>query len=277
MRDAYQFARKGIRVMPVHGLRWKNEKVICTCGNPNCNSAAKHPIFNKWQNIVENDQKTIDAWFGKYPEANLGAITGRNSGIIVLDIDPKNGGDESFARMLNDNDEIPETPTVITGSGGRHFYFKHPGGVIHNRTRFDQYDGIDIRGDGGFVVAPHSRHLSGSNYEWEVPLDFPMADVPVWMLRKLNKKTANKVEASITGKITTGSRNDTIAKMLGKVIWAAVTEKHPWQFVAGYAIQMNKMFCVEPLEQEEIIKTVKSLYKTKWRSTYGVDFDFGPH
>lgn len=267
MRDAYQFARKGIRVMPVHGLRWKNEKVICTCGNPNCHSAAKHPIFNKWQNIVENDQKSIDAWFGKYPEANLGAITGRNSGIIVLDIDPKNGGDESFATMINTYGEFEETPTVITGSGGRHFYFKHPGGVIHNRTRFMDLDGIDIRGDGGFVVAPHSRHLSGSNYEWEVPLDFPLADVPVWMLRKLNKKAAKKPTAIVEpGSIVEGGRNEYLSKVAGLMAYGASKHGYTFDVFRNMVWMANKGMCVPPLEPDEVQMVCSSIWSRHMRA-----------
>jgi putative DNA primase/helicase len=109
------------------------------------------------------DELIVRAWWREHPFANVGIATGAKSGIVVIDIDPKHGGNESFARLECEIGAFPKTLAVRTPSGGRHFYFKHPGGHVKS-TSGVLAPGIDVRGDGGFVVAPPSRIKAG-NYE----------------------------------------------------------------------------------------------------------------
>lgn len=109
---------------------------------------------------------TVDevvAWWRQWPAANIGVVTGAVSGLIVLDIDGE-AGEASLARC----GPLPLTPMVRTGKG-RHIYFAHPGAVIRNFAR--KLPGLDLRGDGGYVVAPPSLHASGARYTWEVAPD----------------------------------------------------------------------------------------------------------
>ena len=89
--------------------------------------------------------------------ANVGIATGAVSGLVVIDIDPRNGGDESYAQLKN---ELPSAFEklfeVQTGGGGTHLYFQHPGGHISCRANIRP--GIDVKADGGYVVAPNSTH-----------------------------------------------------------------------------------------------------------------------
>lgn len=125
----------------------------------------------------------VEAWFADHPDANIGIVTGVVSELIVIDIDPAHGGDDSLTELERRHGPLPRTVEVLTGGGGRHFYFRHPGGVVHNKVGLAP--GIDLRGDGGVIVAPPSIHPSGRRYEWEVshhPDDTRLARMPAWLL-----------------------------------------------------------------------------------------------
>ncbi|HPA14154.1 MAG TPA: bifunctional DNA primase/polymerase [Desulfobacterales bacterium] len=108
----------------------------------------------------------ISRWFDRWPGDNIGIITGRISGPVVIDIDSKYGGDQSLSRLEQENGSLPCTIEAVTGGGGRHIYYAHPGGVIYNKIAFAP--GIDVRGDGGYVVAhppctPPACDMSGQH------------------------------------------------------------------------------------------------------------------
>ncbi|MGD8616372.1 MAG: bifunctional DNA primase/polymerase, partial [Gammaproteobacteria bacterium] len=113
----------------------------------------KRPMVG-WQRYQQQlpAEQEVDAWFGAQPDANVGIVTGAVSGLLVLDVDPRHGGEESLQRLQAEHGALPPTPEVITGGGGRHLYFAHPGGSVRNRVAL--MPGIDVRGDGGLVVAP---------------------------------------------------------------------------------------------------------------------------
>jgi hypothetical protein len=87
-------------------------------------------------------------------------VTGAASDLTVLDIDPEHGGADSLAALEQRYGALPATIEAVTGGGGRHLYFAHPGGIVHNMVAIES--GIDLRGDGGFVVAPPSTHPNGA-------------------------------------------------------------------------------------------------------------------
>ena len=121
--------------------------------------------------------ETIQQWATR--QSNVGIVTGAVSGLIVLDLDSAQAAAEAARRGL------PDTLTVDTGKG-QHVYFAHPGGTIGNRAGI--FPGADLRGDGGFVVAPGSIHPSGRPYEWRNPPSlFDLAAPPKWLLDLLAK------------------------------------------------------------------------------------------
>lgn len=143
----------------------------------------KRPMI-KWQEYQQHcaTQEEINYWYQRWPEANVGIVTGSVSGIVVIDIDPKHGGDDSLANWENEHGSLPRTVEVFTGGGGRHLYFKHPGGVVHNRVGI--VPGIDLRADGGCAVAPPSIHPSGKPYTWRsghAPDKMAIAELPAWL------------------------------------------------------------------------------------------------
>jgi hypothetical protein len=122
--------------------------------------------------------------FGRQPDANLGIATGAESGIVVLDIDPPKDGDNNLEELVTRYGQLPETPQVLTGNGWQ-FYFRYPAGREIPSSSGAIAPGIDVRGRGGYVVAPPSVHISGRRYAWEFQGridEVPLADPPEWLL-----------------------------------------------------------------------------------------------
>ena len=127
-------------------------------------------------------EETLPDWFGRAPNSNVGIVTGTLSGLVVLDVDPRHGGKESLRKLEREHGALPDTMESVTGGGGRHLYFSHPGGVVHNRTNIEP--GIDLRGDGGCIVSPPSVHPSGKRYRWKkdhAPGEIEPAPLPDWL------------------------------------------------------------------------------------------------
>ena len=114
--------------------------------------ADKRPAL-PWQAYQDRsaDEDEIRSWFRRWPAANLAIVTGRLSGLVVLDVDPGHGGEQSVRRLVAEHGRLPATVEARTGGGGRHLYFRHPGGTVHNKVGLAP--GIDLRGDGGLASA----------------------------------------------------------------------------------------------------------------------------
>jgi hypothetical protein len=97
---------------------------------------------------------SLAEWWRRWPAANVGIATGARSGLLVLDVDPRHGGDDVLAALEAEHGRLPDTATVVTGGGGAHFYFAHPGGEIRSRNLAP---GLELKADGAFVVAPPSH------------------------------------------------------------------------------------------------------------------------
>jgi hypothetical protein len=104
----------------------------------------------------------------------------------VIDVDPAGGGTESLDHVQSRMGSLPVTLTAATGGGGRHLFFTHPGDVEVRNTAgrlpgiTEALPGVDLRGDGGYVVAAPSRHRSGRTYTWTDP-DVRPAPIPGWL------------------------------------------------------------------------------------------------
>jgi hypothetical protein len=161
LHAALDYASRGWPVVPMHE---PSQSGCCSCRlGSECRSSAKHPRTAHGVKDGTTDLSVIRAWWMRCPRANVGILTGTGSGIIVLDVDPRNGGTESLARLQSQIGGLPETVTVATGGGGMHFYLRHPGGHIRSRE-MTGFPGIDVKGDGGIVIAPPSVHISGCRY-----------------------------------------------------------------------------------------------------------------
>ena len=157
LKAALDYARRGWSVIPLR-------------------PSSKTPLID-WKPYQQRQatEEEIRSWWSRWPSANVGFVTGTISGVIVLDIDGPEGEAE-----IEKRGGLPQTLISRTGKG-RHAIFRHPGGTISNSVR--ELPGLDLRGDGGYIVAPPSIHPSGMRYEWEVrPDDVSFADPPAWLL-----------------------------------------------------------------------------------------------
>jgi hypothetical protein len=139
----------------------------------------KRPLIS-WEHlqIERPTEHDVADWFRRWRDANVGIVTGEISNLIVLDIDPKHGGDATLERLERRFRPLSATVEAVTGGGGRHLYFAHPGGLTRNRAGLAQ--GIDLRGDGGYVVAPPSIHPSGQPPRRSPGICCGTASTPMW-------------------------------------------------------------------------------------------------
>src|SRR5262249_49706537 len=129
-------------------------------------------------------------WVREYPEANVGVRTGRESGVVVLDVDGDDGY-ESLRALERQHGNLPRTASVKTPRGGGHFYFAHPGGEIPNSAgRLGV--GLAVRGAGGYVIAPPSIGSNGARYEPDEPAAVVM--LPAWLRDQLAKRPASATQ-----------------------------------------------------------------------------------
>jgi len=146
--------------------------------------------WKPWQQM-RPDPEQLRIWFGRrWPRANVAIITGRISDLVVVDVDPAHGGLGTLAAMEADHQLLDRSATVQTPSGGRHYWFRHPGGRLSNSNKAvrDRYGpGVDIRGDGGLVLAPPSVRLSGA-YRWRVGDPTTIPPMPTWLVELLRTR-----------------------------------------------------------------------------------------
>ncbi|WP_176026835.1 bifunctional DNA primase/polymerase [Brucella intermedia] len=139
--------------------------------------ATKTPLSsNGFRGATLNERIVRELW-RRNPGAMVGVPTGAPIGAWVLDIDPKHGGPDTLAALQAEHGALPATLTAETTSGGRHYFFKHKAGV---RNRGALGAGIDVRGDGGYVIAAGSVPAVGQPYRWLV--DMEPVDAPDWLL-----------------------------------------------------------------------------------------------
>jgi len=264
---AIYYSKLGFSVLPLHSAIKQNEKMVCSCGRFDCPSPAKHPVAALVPNGLKNascDPKVIEGWF-KNSSVNLGIVTGKVSGVVALDIDPRHEGDISLAALERTHGPIANTWRFLTGGQGEHLLFRHPGGVVQNRAQ-SIGRGIDVRGDGGYIVAPPSIHITGRRYAISVdhhPDDTPLADVPPWLMDPLPQPreialgaiTARDWRAVTGNEIGEGTRNDTITRVAGHLIGKGVDRHLSLELLLSF----NATHCVPPLAEDEVLGIVISI------------------
>ena len=206
-----------------------------------------------------NNETVIRDNWEKYPNANIGITTGQKSGFYVVDIDPRNGGDDSLKELEAQYGSLPVTASVKTGSGGQHYYFKVPSDC-QVKSRSGIYPGIDIKSDGGYIVAPPSIHpKTRKPYEWDDPLDeFPIELPPKWLTKLIvSRYSINKPSLEISKAILEGTRNATLCSFAGTFR----NEGFSFNEIREFLLFTNKQRCKPPLEEKEVVKIATSVSK----------------
>lgn len=204
--------------------------------------------------------REIEGWFARWPQANVGIVTGRVSGLVVIDVDAGHGGEASLSRLESEHGRLPSTVEALTGGGGQHLYFAHPGGRVGNRVGL--YHGLDLRGDGGCVVAPPSQHPSGRLYAWargRSPDEKALAPVPGWLLPDAHAGRAGHPPEHwrrlASEGVEEGARNATLASLAGHLLWREVDPGVVMELLLAW----NRARCRPPLEDAEVAGVVQSI------------------
>ena len=160
---ALGYAARGWNVCPLHHVL----DGACSCRKSDCDSPGKHPRTEHGLKDATTDIPTIHRWWLDCPTANVAIATGEASGLWMLGPDGQAGIDD-LAELERQHGPLPRTPTVRSGGGGKHLYFRYPVGRKIRNGRNVHGTRIDVRGANGYAVAPPSSHKSGGCYEWEV-------------------------------------------------------------------------------------------------------------
>ncbi len=214
----------------------------------------KEPVikWSEYQQRIATDDEVI-AWLIQFPEAQIGIVTGELSKLVVVDVEA--GGDTTI---------YPPTLMVETGGGGYHLYYQHTGKPTKNASRITEL--TDIRGDGGYVVAPPSVSSKGS-YRWHdvtaenAPDIANLPPYPTELLESLAEAKNSPSEAS-SELVPVGMRNEAAARQIGEILSRTASER--WEQTAWQeAVTWNQIALTEPLSDEELRKVFNSIAKLR--------------
>ena len=155
---ALYYAQRGLPVFPLHTVQWIDGKVWCSCAKPDCLKPGKHPATKHGLSDATTDLGMIRFWWKRDPTSNIGLRMWGDHKLVVIDVDPRHGGDITWLEVLAGRELI--TKDVLTGGGGHHLFFSGNGHEIHGGTDV-LGRGVDVRAWGGYIVAPPSLHESG--------------------------------------------------------------------------------------------------------------------
>jgi len=232
-----------------------------------CEPQGKRPLTTRGLHDATADFNTISTWWQRWPDANVAIRTGAISGLVVLDIDGDEGAD-SLMELERSYSPLPRTATATTPGGGQHIYFKHPGGEIRNSVSLIAPK-VDVRGDGGYVIAPPSRGKNGREYEPDEQA--PVAAMPAWLLallRQVSRPVAAPVDASEWVRIArhglgAGERNNGLARYAGHLLARGLDPRLALEIV----LAANGR-CRPPLEVSEVQAIVESIYRREMRKPH---------
>lgn len=230
---------------------------------------SKAPLTKNGFKDATKNLDQIKEWWTKTPKAGIGIPTGDISGIIVLDVDPRNGGDISLERLVDEYGQLPDTVHSLTGGGGSHYFFRYDERV--KKTSLADYPGLDFQGNGKYIVAPGSIHPNGRSYEFEEsskPVLTPIAPLPEWLVtlisinERIGRQTPQRHESSYWGDlmkgISEGGRNQAATSLIGHLLRRYV---HP-DIVVELVYLWNSRN-TPPLDPSELEKIFNSIAKSE--------------
>ncbi len=226
---ALDYAAKGWAVLPLR---------------PN----GKEPLVEGGVHAATTDPATIREWWARHPNANIGIALGRASGIVVLDVDDR----DALRDLIEQHGPLPDTPTVVTARGA-HYYFQCPPGGLRTRRIAP---GVELRGDGSYVVVPPSVHPTGKRYEWELaPGEVNVAPLPAWLLATATgSRPASAQPSELPPIIPEGTRNDTLFGLAREFRRSGIAEERILEFLRF----VNATRCRPPLDDHEVVKLFRS-------------------
>lgn len=234
---------------------------------------SKAPLTTRGFYDATVDPRQLDEWWLMNPNAGVGIATGMVSKLVVVDIDPRNGGHESLQFLEEKYGTLPKTVESRTGGGGRHLFF-----YLDLKSVFPgakPWSGIDVKADGGYICAPWSVHPSGLVYHWRDDCDpsTPLAHLPDWLLGALQDRKDKAVSAVSTATSTTtetvipeGGRDDALTSLAGTMQRRGMA----YESILRAILAENEARCRPPLPEPDVLRIVQSV------SRYVPDPDMDP-
>lgn len=269
LKSALELASLGMRILPLHGI--VNGK--CTCGGRAKCKPGKHPRISKYFKQATTNEDKLRSWFlFDFPQSNIGVLTGKTSGVWVLDVDIETGGYNSLKKLEDQYGPFPEKYRVRTGGGGEHYYFKSPSDQRIPCSVGKPGPGLDIRGDGGYALGSGSNHISGNSYSWICgPDDVDIAPAPEWLLslikasskRKCRAEQLNQPEFDETfEQIVDGTRHTTLFKNFACHLRDKTISKPKVEIICQ---AINAYCCRPPIEGSEVTEAIDSAFSYRVR------------
>jgi putative DNA primase/helicase len=242
--EALRLAENGLRIFP-------------------CVERGKEPLITDNLKRATTDKNVINGWWSSR-RFNIGIATGAGSGIWVLDIDGDEG-EETLRQLESKHGNLPVTVEVITGAG-RHLYFRWPTGteIRNTQCRLD-LPGLDVRGEGGYVLGPPSRHPSGRTYTWSVDSADAFEDAPDWLIDLVTRGGTDNADVqptppeawrSFIGQPVDGSRRGAAVARLSGLLLRRYLDP-------VVALDLTRLFnaarCDPPLDDVEVVGIVTAI------------------
>ncbi len=229
----------------------------------------KVPAVEGGCKVATTEKSKIERWWNQNPRYNIGIATGNKSnGLVVIDLDvDKNKGIDGYEVLRdwqNKHGELPETWQSITGRGGYHYFYKD---TITHSNKVGLYEGVDIRGEGGYIVAPPSVHPNGNTYEWEQePKEYEIAQVDdivndFFKGEKQRIDSEHKTNFKVPELIPEGERVDTIVRLIASLRTKGLDDD---AIKAAVRVE-NEKRCNPPLKEKELEKAVFPALKRDWQ------------
>ncbi len=254
LQAAIEYAVKSsFKVLPLFHVL---DNGCCACGDLSCSSIGKHPHWKLAPNGVHNATGNVDLiidWWTQEPYANIGIATGATSSIEVIDIDPRNEGNESIRELEASIGPLPKTLEVATGGGGKHFYYRYSGKKLSRKL-----PGIDFQSDGKYIVAPPSNHASRKLYKW-VEVDYKISYLPeiYYSIPAIKNFSTNNSSVSQADLIPEGQRNQSLTSIAGKLRSIGLGVEHIREILKS----LNEDKCRPPLPYTEVDRIAESISK----------------
>ena len=229
----------------------------------------KVPAIEGGCKAATTEKSKIERWWNQNPRYNIGIATGNKSnGLVVIDLDvDKNKGIDGYEVLRdwqNKHGELPETWQSITGRGGYHYFYID---TITHSNKVGLYEGVDIRGEGGYIVAPPSVHPNGNTYEWEQePKEYEIAQVDdivndFFKGEKQRIDSEHKTNFKVPELIPEGKRVDTIVRLIASLRTKGLDDD---AIKAAVRVE-NEKRCNPPLKEKELEKAVFPALKRDWQ------------